>query len=102
MARLMAIYKTPKDPAAFDAYYFGTHVPLAKKIAGLLRYEVSDGSVIAPATKGGVHLVAVMHFATKADLDRALSSPEGKATARDLVNFAGGGVELLMMAVKDI
>ena len=43
MAKLVVIYKTPKDKAAFDKYYFETHVPLAKKIPGLRRYEVSDG-----------------------------------------------------------
>jgi len=102
MARLIAIYRRPKDPAAFDAYYFGTHVPLAKTVPGLLRYEVNEGAAAAPMTPGGVHLVAILHFASKADLDKALASPEGKATARDLSNFADGGVELLMMDVKTI
>ena len=35
MATLLAMYKPPKDAAAFDRYYFGTHVPLAKTIPGL-------------------------------------------------------------------
>jgi hypothetical protein len=28
------MYRTPKDVAAFDKYYFKTHVPIAKKIGG--------------------------------------------------------------------
>ena len=32
MAKLVALYKKPADAAAFDAYYFGTHVPIAKKV----------------------------------------------------------------------
>ena len=28
MAKLLALYKTPADPAAFDRYYFSKHVPL--------------------------------------------------------------------------
>jgi uncharacterized protein (TIGR02118 family) len=31
MARLVAIYKTPKDVAAFERHYFETHVPLAER-----------------------------------------------------------------------
>ena len=31
MAKIMALYKNPADTAAFDSYYFSTHVPLAKK-----------------------------------------------------------------------
>ena len=30
MARLIALYKTPKDTAEFDRYYVATHAPLAK------------------------------------------------------------------------
>ena len=35
MARFVVMYKTPKDPVAFDRYYFSTHVPITKKISGL-------------------------------------------------------------------
>ena len=31
MAQLLALYHQPADPAAFDRYYFETHVPIAKK-----------------------------------------------------------------------
>lgn len=94
MARLMAIYKTPKDPTAFDAYYFSTHVPLAKKIPGLGAYEVSKGPVLTPRGPAPVHLVANLHFASMAALQAGLASAEGKATASDLKNFADGGVDL--------
>jgi uncharacterized protein (TIGR02118 family) len=30
MAQMLVIYKTPKDPAAFDKHYFEVHVPFAK------------------------------------------------------------------------
>ena len=42
-----------------------------------------------------VHLVAELNFDSMADLDSALASPEGKATAADLVNFAQAGATLL-------
>jgi uncharacterized protein (TIGR02118 family) len=35
MAKIVALYKEPADPAAFDAYYYSTHVPLAKTLPGL-------------------------------------------------------------------
>lgn len=34
MARMIAIYRTPKDPEAFDKHYFEVHIPLAKKLHG--------------------------------------------------------------------
>ncbi|MFJ1260054.1 EthD family reductase [Cupriavidus sp. CuC1] len=45
MAKLVVLYKKPADTAAFDSYYFSTHVPITKKITGLRRYEVSSGPV---------------------------------------------------------
>jgi hypothetical protein len=30
MATLMVLYSKPTDAAAFNSYYFGKHVPLAK------------------------------------------------------------------------
>jgi uncharacterized protein (TIGR02118 family) len=34
MAGLVAIYKKPADVEAFEEHYFGTHIPLAKKMPG--------------------------------------------------------------------
>jgi uncharacterized protein (TIGR02118 family) len=39
MARMVVIYRTPKNVEAFDRHYFEIHVPLAKKIPGLRKYE---------------------------------------------------------------
>src|SRR3954447_15394544 len=51
MAQLVVLYKTPKSTDAFDRYYFATHVPLAKKLPGLKKYDVSKGPVAAPAAR---------------------------------------------------
>lgn len=96
MARLFAIYQQPADPAAFDAHYFGFHVPLAKRIPGLRSYEVTRGDVMGLAGKHAVYLVAILSFDSMADLNAAVASPEGQAAAADLANFAGAGVDLLL------
>ncbi|MHB8414210.1 MAG: EthD family reductase [Acidiferrobacteraceae bacterium] len=49
MARMIVIYRTPADPAAFDKHYVDVHIPLAKNLPGLKRYEVSNGSIVALA-----------------------------------------------------
>jgi uncharacterized protein (TIGR02118 family) len=28
MARMVVVYKTPRDPKAFDRHYFDVHVPI--------------------------------------------------------------------------
>ena len=96
MARLVAMYKTPKDAGGFDAYYFNTHVPIAKKIPGLRKYEVSKGPVLTPAGPSGVHLVAMLHFDDLAAIQKAFMSPEGLAAVADVQKFATGGVDMLL------
>lgn len=101
MAKLVAMYGTPKDPAAFERYYFSTHVPIASKVPGLRRYDVSTGAVASP-TGASWHLIATLHFDGLADIEAALASPEGQAAAADLANFADGGVELLVFDERQL
>lgn len=96
MAKVYAIYQQPKDPAAFDRYYFDKHVPLAKTIPGLRRYEVTRGDVMGMAGKHGVYLVATLEFDSMEAIAAALASSQGQATAADLANFASAGVDLMM------
>lgn len=102
MAQLVVIYRTPKDPAAFDAYYRDNHIPTAKKIPGLKRYDISKGPVGSPQGESGVHLVATLHFDSMADIQAAFASAEGRAAAGDLANFATGGAELLFFETTEV
>src|SRR4051812_46305514 len=95
MAQLLVLYNAPTDPAAFQRYYFETHTPLAKKIPGLRSLSISDGPIQALAGNAP-YLIASLTFDSMEVLQAALASPEGKATADDLPNFASGGVTLLM------
>lgn len=94
MARLLVLYSQPHDPAAFDAYYAQTHVPLALKMPGLRGFITSAESPTALAGSAP-YLVAELEFDTMGDLQAALASPEGQATAGDLANFAQAGATVL-------
>jgi uncharacterized protein (TIGR02118 family) len=96
MARLFAVYRQPADTAAFDDYYFNKHVPLAKTIPGLRSYEVTNGDVMGMTGKHSVYLVAMLEFDSMAAIAAAMASPQGQATAADLANFAGAGVDVMM------
>ena len=100
MAKLFAIYQQPADASAFDAYYFGTHVPLAKTIPGLRSYEVTKGDVMGMAGKHAVYLVAILEFESMAAIGVAMASAQGQAAAADLANFATAGVEIMMGETK--
>ena len=102
MAVLMVLYNKPADAKAFDAHYFGKHIPLAKKIPGLRRYEVNEGPVATPDGPSPYHLVALLTFDSMAAIGAAFASPEGQATAADLMNFAQAGAQLLMCDTRPV
>ena len=97
MASILVLYKTPTDPAAFDRYYLETHVPIAKKLPGLRKYEISKGAVLTPGGPSrNVHLIANLVFDDLAAIQRAFSSPEGQAAGADVEKFSTGGTEILL------
>ena len=102
MARLVVMYKTPRDASAFDRHYVDTHVPLAKKMPGLRKYEVSRGAVGTPAGASNYHLVAILHFDDVPSIQAGVASPEGQAAVGDLQNFATGGADIFMFESRDV
>ena len=102
MAKLIVLYKRPKDPKAFDAYYFTTHVPIAKKIPGLRKYEVSQGPVASPAGPSGFHLVATLHFDDMTAIQKAFASAEGQATAADVQTFTTDPPHMLLFDSREV
>jgi uncharacterized protein (TIGR02118 family) len=92
---LTVCYGHPADPAAFDAYYTSTHVPLAEKIPEVtsFTYRHCDSLDASPAP---YYLLAELGFPSAEALAAALSSPEGQAAAGDLPKFATGGVTMFV------
>ena len=101
MAHVVVMYKTPKDAAAFDKYYAETHIPIAKKMPGLRKFEVSRGPVATPAGPSAFHLIATLYFDSMADIQAAFGSAEGKAAATDVPKFATGGADMLLFDTRE-
>lgn len=94
--RVTILYGHPTDPAAFDDYYQRLHVPLAQAIPGVSTFSYGHCQAL-DGSKPPYYLAAGLSFATKDDLDRALTSPEMRAAGMDVANFATGGVTMLLV-----
>lgn len=98
--KLTVLYGPPTDVKAFEMYYAETHLPLAKKMSGFSRLEISkglpgpDGDKPAP-----FHRMAEFWFDSPAAMGACFESPEAKAASDDLKNFATGGVTLLVSEI---
>ncbi len=102
MARLVVMCRTPKDFVAFDKHYLVAHVPIAKKIPGLRKYEVSQGPVATPGGPSDFHLIATLHFDDLAAIQRAFGSAEGQAAAADVQTFATGGADMIFFDNREV
>jgi uncharacterized protein (TIGR02118 family) len=102
MAKIMVLYRTPKDTAAFDKYYFDKHVPTVKKLPGLRKLEVSQGPVATPAGPSPFHLIDALYFDDMAAIQKGYATPEGQALAADMQNFASGGADVLIFDSREV
>ena len=102
MYRLTILYGHPDDPARFDDYYWNVHVPLAKKMVGLTKWTIGRGESVDPGEPAPYYLVVGLYADSRADLERILASPEGRAAVADVPNFATGGVTFVYSHEQDL
>ena len=82
-ARMVVVFRSPADREAFDRHYVDVHVPLAKKLPGLRKYEVSTGSIAVMNGASESHLIATLHFDDLASIRAAFATETGRACAAD-------------------
>lgn len=99
MVKLVALYKKPQNPEEFDRHYFDIHMPLAQQIPGLKRAEVAK-IVGSPQGESEYYMIAELYFDDMDALKAGMSSPEGKAAAKDVMSFAKDIISM-MFAVDE-
>ncbi len=89
--KLVVVYSTPEDKAAFNKHYDEVHIPLAKAVPGLSELRVSR---MANRLSGDadVYQIAELVFPDQASFEAAMASDENRAAGADLANFAAGKV----------
>lgn len=100
MVKLIALYKPPADEAAFDDHYQSIHTPLAKKMPGLRKLEVSR-IFGAPAGEPRYYQMAEMYFDDQEAMFAALKSEDGKAAAKDVMGFASDIIHMMFANVEE-
>ena len=80
---MTVIYKTPKDKEAFERHYFNVHIPLAKQLPGLIKYEINDGSIVTTTGHTDVYRIANLYFDKLDEMMNAFGSVIGKQCAAD-------------------
>lgn len=95
MVRLIALYSQPDDTDAFDEHYRDVHAPIVSRYPRIRDVRLTKLAGVA-GRAAPYYLMTEMVFDSYDDLDEALSSEAGAASARDLRNFASAGVTLFV------
>jgi uncharacterized protein (TIGR02118 family) len=100
MVQLLIMYNQPADPAAFNEYYFKTHVPIFAETPGIRAVTFSKGPIVKVAGNSDIYLVAEVTFDSMDALQAALTSKPAQDAIADLPNFAGAGVSIVAFEMQ--
>jgi len=101
MIKATVLYGHPANAEAFEKYYSGSHLPLVAKVQGIVKTEWTKFLPNPDGSAAAYYRMAELYFAGPAEMQQTLGSPEGKAMAADLSNFASGGVTIILGQVEN-
>ncbi|TDU40177.1 uncharacterized protein (TIGR02118 family) [Gelidibacter sediminis] len=96
MIKLTILYGHPKDTVAFENYYSKTHLPIASKMKGYEKFELTKFLSTPDESEARYYRMAEFWFASPEALQTTMDSPAGQETAADLSNFAADNVTFLV------
>jgi uncharacterized protein (TIGR02118 family) len=99
MQKVTVLYGHPTNAADFEKYYSETHLPIAGKMSGVAKLELTKFSSAPDGGKPAFYRMAELYFSSPEQMQQTLGSPEGKATVDDLARFATGGVTVVIGVV---
>ena len=102
MAIMTVIYQTPNDIDFFEKHYFGVHIPLAKQLPGLIKYEINDGPVVSITGNAQPYRIANLYFESMQVMMNAFQSEIGQKCAADRKILAGNdAVQIYLYDTKN-
>ncbi len=101
MLKATLLYGHPTDTDTFEKYYTETHLPIAAKMKGVDKLELTKFLSAADGGKAAYYRMAELFFPGPEQMQETMSSPEGQAAVADLSNFATGGVTMIIGTIEN-
>jgi uncharacterized protein (TIGR02118 family) len=98
--KLTVLYGTPKDPAAFEKYYLGTHMPMVYKVKGIRKVELAKSLPGADGKAPAFYRVTELYFSSMKQLEKVTGSDDFKKVVADVPNFASGGATIVLGQIE--
>jgi len=88
--KFMVLYGHPPNPAEFEKYYLGVHMPLVAAIKGSRRMEAAKCLPQADGSAPAFYRIFEMWFDSPEHMAAVFATPEGVKVRADLPNFTAG------------
>ena len=88
--KLVILYGHPPNPAEFERYYLGVHMPLVAALTGARRMEAARCLPQADGSPPAFYRVFALWFDSVGHMAAVLGTPEGTRVRADLPNFTAG------------
>ena len=99
MVKVTVLYEQPQDVAAFETYYWETHVPkYGQQIPNVIKLEANK----AFGDDTPFYRSADLYFEDMASFQASMGAPITQAAIADLDNFAKGRHKVLMTEVQPV
>lgn len=99
--KLIVIYPTPTDVAAFEKAYTDEHVPMAvEKLEGKTKL-VASKILGSPQGNPPFYRIAEVHFPSMEALQTCAASEGGKETLGHAVSISSGGTPIFLVAEEE-
>jgi len=99
MVKITVLYGHPTDPAAFERHFAAVHVPLVERMPNLRRFEPAVVVATPDGSPVPYYRIVELYFDSEEELQASMATPEGRAPAEDVPNYATGGATVLIAAL---
>lgn len=102
-AKIMVLYPTPRDPAAFERAYRDEHSPMVTPATfpGLTRFVASRITGTADGSRAPFARVAELHFPSLQALQAAAGTEPAKRAVAHAVSISTGGAPVFLIAEEE-
>ncbi|MBE3590108.1 MAG: EthD family reductase [Firmicutes bacterium] len=101
MVKLVVLFKRPENPEEFERLYRDTHLPLARRMPGVRRMELSRFTGVPGGGEPPFYRMAELYFDSLEALESSMASPESREAARNLMSIARGIVSMAIAEVEE-
>jgi uncharacterized protein (TIGR02118 family) len=102
-AKIMVLYPTPRDAAAFERAYRDEHTPMVTRanFPGMTRFVATRITGTADGTPAPFARVAELHFPSLQALQAAAGSEGAKRAVAHAISISTGGAPVFLIAEEE-